>query len=128
MRSGRVALAMLMLAALNGRLDAAKALRAAGANVNPQGWTPIAYAASAGHDDMVRWLLAQGARIDARSPNGTTALMMAARENRYETALLLIQMGADVGARNENNMSALDFAKRGNDARLVERLKAAGAR
>jgi hypothetical protein len=77
---------------------------------------------------MLRWLLTQGASLDAPSANGTTALMMAAREGRYETALLLIERGANVNARNENNVSALDFAQRNNDTRLVERLKAAGAR
>jgi uncharacterized protein len=118
----------LMIAALNGRLDVAKALRAAGADVNPHGWTPLAYAATGGHDDVVAWLLTQGATIDSPSANGTTALMMAAREGRYATALLLVDKGANVNARNENNMSALDFAQRNNDERLVVRLKAAGAR
>jgi len=118
----------LMIAALNGRLDVAKALRAAGADVNPRGWTPLAYAATGGHDDVVAWLLTQGAAIDARSANGTTPLMMAAREGRYATALLLIDKGANVNVRNENNMSALDFARRNSDDRLVERLQRAGAR
>jgi ankyrin repeat protein len=118
----------LMVAALGDRLDVAKALRAAGANVNPRGWTPLAYAATGGHDAMAAWLIGQGARLDAPSANGTTPLMMAAREGHYDTAVLLIAKGADVNARNENNMSALDFARRNRDERLVERLQAAGAR
>ena len=118
----------LMLAALNGRLDAAKALRAAGANLNPRGWTPLSYAATGGHDEMVTWLLAEGAEIDAPSANGTTPLMMATREGRFATAELLIGRGANVNARNENNVSALDFARRNNDKRLAERLQRAGAR
>ncbi|HXU52852.1 MAG TPA: ankyrin repeat domain-containing protein [Casimicrobiaceae bacterium] len=118
----------LMVAALGNRLDVAKALRAAGANVNPRGWTPLAYAATGGHDAMAAWLIGQGANLDAPSANGTTPLMMAAREGRYDTALLLIAKGANVNARNENNLSALDFARRNHDERLAERLQAAGAR
>jgi ankyrin repeat protein len=118
----------LMVAALGNRLDVAKALRAAGANVNPRGWTPLAYAATGGHDAMATWLIGEGAHLDAPSANGTTPLLMAAREGHYDTALLLIGRGANVNARNENNMSALDFARRNRDERLVERLQAAGAR
>ncbi len=118
----------LMVAALNGQAGIAKALRQKGAAVTMKGWTPLIYAATGGHDDIVRWLLGEGSDINAASPNGTTALMMAVRENRYSTALLLIARGADVNRRNENGFSALDWAKRNDDTQLVERLKRAGAR
>lgn len=118
----------LMVASLNGQAGIAKALRQKGASVTMKGWTPLIYAATSGHDDLVRWLLGEGSEINAASPNGTTALMMAVRENRYSTALLLIARGADVNRRNENGMSALDWAKRNDDPQLVERLKRAGAR
>ncbi|MCC6380563.1 MAG: ankyrin repeat domain-containing protein [Burkholderiales bacterium] len=118
----------LMVAVLNGHGAIAKALRQKGAAVNAKGWTPLIYAATGGHDDLVRWLLGEGSDINAASPNGTTALMMAVRENRYSTSLLLIARGADVNRRNENGASALDWAKRGEDQQLVERLKRAGAR
>lgn len=118
----------LMVASLNGHGGIAKALRQKGAAVTMKGWTPLSYAATGGHDDLVRWLLAEGSDINAPSPNGTTALMMAVRENRYSTALLLISRGADVNRRNENGASAFDWAKRNDDAQLVERLKRAGAR
>lgn len=118
----------LMVAVLNGHAGIAKALRQRGAAVNMKGWTPLIYAATGGHDDIVRWLLGEGSDINAPSPNGTTALMMAVRENRYSTALLLIARGADVNRRNENGASALDWAKRADDEQLIERLKRAGAR
>lgn len=118
----------LMVASLNGYAGIAKALRQKGAAVTMKGWTPLIYAATGGHDDLVRWLLGEGSDINAPSPNGTTALMMAVRENRYSTALLLIARGADVNRRNENGASALDWAKRSDDQQLVERLKRAGAR
>jgi ankyrin repeat protein len=116
-----------MVAALKGNAGIMKALRAKNAAVDGKGWTPLIYAATGGHDDLVRWLLGEGADINAQSPNGTTALMMAVRENKYSTALLLIARGANVNHRNENGASALDWAKRNDDTVMVERLRNAGA-
>ena len=118
----------MMVGALNGHFGILKALRAKGAAVDGPGWTPLIYAATGGHEEIVRWLLGEGADVNATSPNGTTALMMAVRENRYSTSILLIARGANVNHRNENGASALDWAKRGNDEAMVERLKRAGAR
>jgi uncharacterized protein len=118
----------LMMAALGGRLEIAKKLRARGADVNQPGWTPLMYAAAGGRDEVVRYLLAEGGEIDALSPNGTTALMMAAREGKRSTAELLIARGADVNRRNQSGVSALDLARRAKEPALVERLQQAGAR
>ena len=118
----------LKMAALHGRLDIARKLRARKATLDAPGWTPLIYAATGGHDEMVRYLLAEGAKIDAVSPNGTTALMMAVREEKISTAELLIARGANVNIRNENGATALEWADRSGDRALVERLKRAGAR
>jgi ankyrin repeat protein len=118
----------LMIAALNGRFDIVKKLRARGAELDGAGWTALIYAATGGHDAIVGYLLAEGAKINAESPNGTTALMMAVREGRFTTAELLVAGGADVNHRNQNGANALDWAKRNNDAQLVARLRRAGAR
>jgi ankyrin repeat protein len=108
--------------------DLVKKLRTRGASVNQQGWTPLIYAATGGHDDIVRYLLAEGSEIDASSPNGTTALMMAAREGKRSTVDLLIARGADVNRRNQSGVSALDWARRAKEPAMVERLQRAGAR
>ena len=118
----------MMMAALNGHHGIMKALRQRNASVDGKGWTPLIYAATGGHDEIVRWLLAEGADVNAASPNGTTALMMAVRENRYSTSILLIARGANVNHRNENGASALDWAKRNDDGSMIERLRKAGAR
>ena len=117
-----------MVAALAGRLELVKKLRARGADVNQPGWTALIYAATGGHDEIVRYLLAEGADIDAGSPNGTTALMMAAREGRLSTLELLIARGAKVNHRNQSGASALDWAKRGNERQLAERCAAPARR
>lgn len=118
----------LKLAALNGRMSIAKKLRARGAQIETPGWTPLIYAATGGHDEMVRYLLAEGANINAVSPNGTTALMMAVREEKFSTAELLVARGANVNVSNEQGATALSWAERSGDTKLVERLKRAGAR
>ena len=118
----------LMIAALKGRLDIVKRIRVRGAELDGSGWTALIYAATGGHDAVVAYLLAEGAKIDAESPNGTTALMMAVREGHFTTAELLVARGADVNHRNQDGVSALDWAKRSGDGQLVARLRRAGAR
>ncbi len=117
-----------MVAALNGHLGIVKALRARGAEIDGTGWTPIIYAATGGRDDIVRYLLSEGANVNAQSPNGMSALMMAVREAHPSTVELLLANRADINHRNEKGASALDVAKRNDDAEMVARLRRAGAR
>ena len=113
----------MMVAAIKGNLDIARRLRAAGATLDPPGWTPLIYAATGGHETLVRYFLEQGANINAASPNGTTALMMAVREHRLDVAELLLARGADVSRRNDAGMTALAYAEQGNERELAERLR-----
>jgi len=101
----------LMMASLNGDLDLAKRLIAKDAQVNKKGWTPLHYAATNGHDDVVQLLLDHSAYVDAGSPNGTTPLMMAARGNHVSTVKILLDNGADLNAKNQIGLTALDFAQ-----------------
>ena len=82
-----------MLTALRGQLELAKALIAKGADVNKTGWTPLHYAGSSGHVDMIRLLLEHSAYIDAESPNGSTPLMMAAMYGNDAAVQLLLDEG-----------------------------------
>ncbi len=103
----------LMLAALAGMREACEQLIALDADVNKTGWTPLHYAATGGHDSIVRLLLTHFAYIDAESPNGTTPLMMAARYGNATTVALLMDAGADLQLRNAAGLNALDFARIG---------------
>ena len=105
---------VLMMAALQGELDIARALIAKGAQVNKPGWTPLHYAATSGGVDMTRLLLWHHAEVDARSPNGSTPLMMAARYGNVDVVQMLLRAGADPRARNQLRMDALDFATSAN--------------
>ncbi len=121
----------LMLAAIKGRLDWVKDLVQRGALVDEPGWSALHYAAAGPNEQVVRWLLAHGADVDARSPNGTTPLMMAAGYGGLSGAEVLIAAGADVTLRNDHRMTAADFARRaGQDdmAAQLERLAKARAK
>ncbi|MFX8242841.1 ankyrin repeat domain-containing protein, partial [Acinetobacter baumannii] len=80
--------------------------------VNKTGWTALHYAATNGHDNVVKYLLDHAAYIDAESPNATTPLMMAAMNGHITTVKLLLDEGADMNLRNQQKMDVIDFAKR----------------
>jgi len=102
----------LMLAALSGDLILSRLLIQKNADVNKPGWTPLHYAATNGHVDVMTLLLDENAYIDAASPNGTTPLMMAAHYGTPSTVKLLLEAGADPLLKNDQGLSALDFANR----------------
>jgi len=104
----------LMIACLRGQAQIARKLIARGADVNKTGWTPLHYAATNGHVDIMQMLLDENAYIDAESPNGTTPLMMAAMYGSPAAVKLLLDAGADPTLKNQLKLTALDFANRGN--------------
>ncbi|MDH0867695.1 ankyrin repeat domain-containing protein [Mitsuaria sp. GD03876] len=112
----------LMLAAIKGRLEWAQALVKRGALVNEPGWSALHYAAAGPNEHLVRWLLAQGAEVDARSPNGTTPLMMAAGYGGLSGAEVLIAAGADASLENDHRMTAADFARRAGQDEMADKL------
>ncbi|MDR5750656.1 MULTISPECIES: ankyrin repeat domain-containing protein [unclassified Caballeronia] len=114
----------MMLAALNGDATFVNLLIAKDAEVNKKGWTPLHYAATNGHDDIVKILLDHSAYIDAGSPNGTTPLMMAARGGHLSTVKLLLDEGADLRVKNQIGMTAVDFAQKYNEKDVAEGLAA----
>lgn len=113
----------LMLAALKGRLDWAEALVARGALINEPGWNALHYAASGPSPELVSWLLAKGAEIEALSPNGTTALMMAAGYGPLSSVEHLLKAGADPTRRNQQGLTAADFARRAGHDRMAQQLE-----
>jgi len=112
----------LMMAALRGRTDWMSRLLDRGAAVDQSGWTALHYAASGAQPQTVAWLLARGAKVDARAPNGSTPLMMAARYGAEPAVDLLLAGGADVNLRNALDLSAADFARQGGRELLAKRL------
>jgi len=60
--------------------------------------TPLHHAARGGHTEMVNYLLARGADVNACDDCGRTALHRATEVDNLEVAQLLLQNGADVNA------------------------------
>ena len=100
----------LMLAAISNQIELAKVLIEHGADVNKPDWTPLHYAATRGHRDMMRLLLDHDAYIDSESANGTTPLMLAAYSAPPLAVKLLLEEGADPTLANHGQATALDLA------------------
>jgi ankyrin repeat protein len=115
----------LMMAAFKGDTELVRKLIARGGDVNKPGWTPLHYAATRAHLDVMQILLDESAYIDAESPNKTTPLMMAAYYGTPEAVKLLLDAGADPTLRNELGLSAIDFAQRGGRKDSAELIAAA---
>jgi uncharacterized protein len=101
----------LMMAVFKGQTELAIQMIEKGADVNQPGWTPLHYAATAGHVQLIKILLDKHAYIDAESPNKTTPLMMAAHYGTPGAVKLLLEEGADVSLQNDLGLTAIDFAQ-----------------
>jgi len=82
-----------------------------GADVNqPAMFTPLYHAASDGNVPLARWLLEQGAQVDAPIWTGTTALMAAAAAGSGSLVALLLAHGANPKRKDRNQQTALHVA------------------
>lgn len=113
----------LMLASLQGCLQCVTALVEAGAEIDPDGWTPLIYAAFQGHAGVVRFLLTLDIDVDAQSDTGFTALMAASRHNHLEVVKILLEHDADSSLTNQDNLTALDMAIKAGHSEMVTILK-----
>ena len=88
---------MLFRSAAKGHVKVLEVLINKGQNVNEatltNGWTALHLAAELGRVEAVRWLLAHGARKDARTTSGaskgSTALQIAEYKGKTEVANIL---------------------------------------
>lgn len=102
----------LMMAAFDGDLPTVKMLvLEKKASVNKRGWAPIHYAATNGHLQIVQFLIAHGAKVNAYSPSETTPLMMAIGSGNDELIKYLLDNGADLSLRNHEGYTAIDIAQ-----------------
>ncbi|MDR3055492.1 MAG: ankyrin repeat domain-containing protein [Zoogloeaceae bacterium] len=118
----------LRLAAYAGRLVIVQRLVEAGAQIEMEGWTPLIYAAFNGHTEVVEYLLAQGANLNAVSESGMTALMAAARGGYTDLAKRLVTLGADINLKDSNGRTALDWATRTRNTTIADFLRAQEAK
>jgi ankyrin repeat protein len=85
-------------------------VNAAGDPLKGLGTTALHYAAMVGSKEIVKLLIENGAKVDARSQNSETPLFGTAIGGAVEAAKVLLDNGADVNARNDRNNTPLHFA------------------
>jgi ankyrin repeat protein len=116
-------------AAVDGNLHRMQLLHFAGANVNARGncCLPLYLAAGEGRLEVVRYLLDQGADVNAREQFGDTALAEAVFNGQLAAAKELLLRGADVNAIGDAG-TALDIALNRNQTAIADLLKHRGGK
>jgi ankyrin repeat protein len=82
------------------------------------------WASAAGHVGVVRWLVDQGAAIDARGLGGWTALMSVCFSGRTAVVRLLLEKGADPAIVDDEGSTPLITESRGGHLEAVRVLLA----
>jgi ankyrin repeat protein len=116
-------------AAADGNVRNMRLLQMAGANVNSQSncCAPLFLAAGEGRLDAVRYLLDQGADVNARDERGRSALTEAAFYGNASVIKELILRGADMNAVSDEG-TALDVATNAKHEPVAELLRHYGAK
>jgi hypothetical protein len=110
--------------------EIAEALIRADADINlkdPNGATPLHYAAAYGNFYMCDLLIYYNADIGARSLDGSTPLMAAVYSGRADISDLLLKSGSDPGTADRDGFTPLMVAAQNNDTLLMNLLINAGS-
>eukprot|EP00752_Nemacystus_decipiens_P011612 g10310.t1 len=94
---------------------------------DPDGWTPLMYAAAGGHSRVAQILLSRGANACIATDAGTTALHLSAEEGQLALTVDLIKAGADVRTEESDGATPLHLAARNGHSHVMATLIEAGA-
>ncbi|HYA64667.1 MAG TPA: ankyrin repeat domain-containing protein [Candidatus Sulfotelmatobacter sp.] len=120
------------LACFFGHLDTARYLYEQGADIhaiasNGTGYNALTAAVTAGHTEIVRWLLERGLDPNYRYGPGYTPLLAAAANGHLDIVKLLLSHGADPHATSNDGKSALAVATERNHAHVSDFLRTRSA-
>ena len=123
---------LIHLAASAGDAAAVRAELDAGVAVDvptvEDGHTPLLLAVAMGHTSLVKFLLGEGANVEARGKSGATSLMIATSMGHDDVLRVLLAHGADVSATHAfAGTTALHFAAEMGRVEAIKMLCAAGA-
>ncbi|XP_041435642.1 ankyrin repeat domain-containing protein 17 isoform X6 [Xenopus laevis] len=117
----------LTLACCGGFLEVADFLIKAGADIELGCSTPLMEAAQEGHLELVKYLLAAAANVQATTATGDTALTYACENGHTDVADVLLQTGADLEHESEGGRTPLMKAARAGHVCTVQFLISKGA-
>jgi hypothetical protein len=89
--------------------------------------TPLHVAASAGHSDILSFLIEHGADINGRGIFGCTPLLRVSGMSRLEAGQFLLNRGADIDVQTDDKITALMYASAGGHAEFARMLLERGA-
>lgn len=117
------------LACFFGQFETARYLAEKGADIhapasNGTGYNALTAAVTAGHTEIVRWLLERGLDPNYRYGPGYTPLLTAAANGRLDILKLLLSHGADANATANDGKSALALASERNHTEIADFLRA----
>jgi ankyrin repeat protein len=119
---------ILALAAVFGHKPIVECLHAKGGDINAistngSGYTALTGAVASGHEEIVNWLLAQGANANYRYGAGYSPLLTAAANGHVAIVKLLLDYGADLHAKTNDGQTALSLAEARNHEQVAEFLR-----
>ena len=100
--------------------------RQASLGANPRGWTPLHYAAYAGHTRIASKFLSHGADVNSVTANGLSALMLAAKNGHDDVVKVLLKSKADTALRDDNKLNAIDHALASSNTNIASFIAAGG--
>ncbi|KAK3775055.1 hypothetical protein RRG08_048265 [Elysia crispata] len=120
-------MAALFCASEEGNVDGLRELSEMAANIdlntaNKHGETAVHMAASGGHVEVLKFLVARGVDISIRDKQGDSAVYWAARQGHTEIIRCLVDAGVPVNTQNKSGETALHVAARYGHTVTVEYL------
>eukprot|EP01041_Mallomonas_annulata_P006466 gene6466-13059_t len=101
-------------AAKNGHLETTKNLLTENKNLlnahDSTGATPLHFASGWGHNDIVEYLIAEGADMECQNKNGGTPLHWASNQGRTCTVELLLSKKVNVNCQNKMGLTPLHWS------------------